>query len=57
MIAQSLAIGCDHHGSSHAVFRHSKAGRLSVPAHRPIKTVYIRLFLEFVDKAVQSDED
>jgi hypothetical protein len=38
----------NQHGTSHVIFRHPTAGRLSVPAHRPIKPVYVRLFVDFV---------
>jgi hypothetical protein len=48
VIARSLGIDHDQQGTSHVVFRHSAAGRLSVPAHRPIKPIYIRLFVDFV---------
>jgi hypothetical protein len=51
IVADSLAIEHDQHGTSHVVFRHAKAGRLSVPAHRPIKPVYVRLFVDLVDRA------
>ena len=47
VVAAKLGIDHDQHGTSHVVFRHAKAGRLSVPAHRPIKPVYVRLFVEF----------
>jgi predicted RNA binding protein YcfA (HicA-like mRNA interferase family) len=35
-------------GSSHVVFRHPTAGILTVPAARPIKPIYIRLFVALV---------
>jgi hypothetical protein len=43
--------GIDHrqHGTSHVTFRHSTVGILPVPAARPIKAVYIRRFLAFID--------
>jgi predicted RNA binding protein YcfA (HicA-like mRNA interferase family) len=37
-------------GSSHVTFSHPKSDRIvTVPAHRPIKPVYIKKFLSFVD--------
>ena len=57
VVADSLGINHDQHGTSHVVFRHPKAGRLSVPAHRPIKPVYVGLFVEFVHTAGQKNED
>jgi hypothetical protein len=53
VVANNVGIGHDQHGTSHVVFR-SASGKLAVPAHRPIKPVYVRLFVEFVDKAVMS---
>ena len=57
VVAGKLGIDHDQHGTSHVVFRHLKAGRLSVPAHRPIKAVYVRLFVELVDRVGQQNED
>jgi len=57
VVAGKMGIDHDQHGTSHGVFRHGKAGRLSVPARRPIKPVYIRLFVEFADKVGDSNED
>jgi len=57
VVADRLGIDHDQHGTSHVVFRHAKAGRLSVPADRPIKPVYVRLFVELVDRAGDQNED
>ena len=43
VVARSLGIDHDQHGTSHVVFRHAAAGRLTVPARRPMKPVYIRV--------------
>ena len=38
-------------GGSHVVFSHLKSRtRVTVPARRPIKPVYVRTFIEFVDE-------
>lgn len=57
VVANSFGIDYDQHGTSHVLFRHSTAGRLSVPVHRPIKPVYIRLFVDFVSAAEEKHED
>jgi hypothetical protein len=57
VLANSLGIDHDQGGTSHVVFRHPQAGRLSVPAKRPIKPLYVRLFLELVDKLGDRNED
>ena len=46
----------EQNGTSHVVFRHPVAGRLSVPADRPIKPICVKLFIELVDKLEASDE-
>lgn len=44
--------GVDHRqpGTSHVTFSFPGLPPLAVPAHKPIKPVYIRLFLELLDK-------
>ncbi len=49
-IALRHGLDMDQNGTSHVIFRHPLAGRLSVPARRPIKPIYVRLFVEFIDK-------
>jgi predicted RNA binding protein YcfA (HicA-like mRNA interferase family) len=49
-IAKRCGVPVDHDGTSHVVFRHPAAGRLTVPAARPIKPVYIRLFVAYIDR-------
>ena len=56
VVAHYLGIDYEQHGTSHCTFRHPKAGRLTVPAHAPVKPVYVRQFAEFATK-VESDED
>lgn len=57
IVARSLGIDHDQHGTSHAVFRHPIAGRLSVPAQRPIKPVYVRLSVDFISKLSEANEN
>ncbi len=57
VLADRLGVDHDQSGTSHVVFRHPKAGRLSVPARRPIKPVYIRLFLELIERLGGPYED
>jgi hypothetical protein len=56
-VANNFGIDHDQNGTSHVVFRHPQAGRLAVPAHRPIKPVYVRLFTDFVLKVETTNED
>ena len=57
IVADRFGIDHDQGGTSHVVFRHPKSGRLSVPARRPIKPVYIRLFLELIDRLGDQHDD
>ena len=54
-LARQFGIECRNHGGSHHVFSHPRFdGDVSVPAHRPIKPVYIRQFLLLVDAVKES---
>lgn len=39
-------------GTSHVTFRHPNGAKLSIPAHKPIKPVYIRRFLRLVQRGL-----
>ena len=56
-VARRFGIDVDHGTGSHVVVRQSRAGRLCVPARRPIKPVYIRLFLGRIDRLEESHEE
>lgn len=47
-VARSRSIQWRQQGTSHVVFVREDGRTLPVPAHRPIKPVYIRMFVEFV---------
>lgn len=50
VVARQLNIECRNNGGSHHVFGFPNVERdVTVPAHRPIKPVYIRQFLLLVD--------
>lgn len=36
-------------GTSHVTFRRDDGEKLTIPAHRPIKPIYIKLFIRFVE--------
>ena len=50
---QTVAVAYDiawvHDGGSHCTFRTAKGEKLTVPAKRPIKPVYIRQFVDLID--------
>lgn len=50
VVARQFDIECRNNGGSHHVFGFPNVGMdVTVPAHRPIKPVYIRQFLLLVD--------
>ncbi|MGH9582146.1 MAG: hypothetical protein ACRD4O_04335 [Bryobacteraceae bacterium] len=48
MLADHYGIAHDQTGS-HVTFRSADGGRATVPAHKPIKPVYIPKFLELLE--------
>lgn len=50
VVARRFSIEFRQHGTSHVVFRHTRSGMLTVPSARPIKPVYIRLFVQLIDR-------
>ena len=49
-VAQQFEIECRNHGGSHHVFSYPGVeADVCVPAHRPIKPIYVRQFLILVD--------
>ena len=45
-------VGLDYRqpGSSHVTFRAKSGQKLTVPARKPIKPIYIKLFVELIDE-------
>ncbi len=39
-------------GGSHVIFRHPNGAMLSVPARRPIKPIYVKKFVQLLEKGV-----
>lgn len=50
-VARQNGLDWRHQKSCHCVFTRDDGRTLSVPAHRPIKPVYIRKFVEMIDGA------
>jgi hypothetical protein len=48
-VAKQQSIAWRHKGGSHCVFVRADGRTLPVPARRPIKRIYIRMFLALVD--------
>lgn len=54
-VADRFGIVYRKHGS-HVTFRHPNSAKATVPAHRPIKPVYVKKFLELLIE-VDHEED
>ena len=50
-IARQNGLEWRHQKSSHCVFVREDGRTLSVPAHRPIKPIYVQKFVELVEGA------
>jgi len=50
-VARQHQLDWRHQKSSHCVFIRRDGRTLSVPAHRPIKPIYIRKFIDLIDGA------
>ena len=51
-VAEAFGIAYRQPGGSHVIFRHASGAMLSVPAHRPIKPVYIRMFVRLIEEGI-----
>ena len=57
-VARQLGIEVRNDGGSHHVFSCSGVdGAISVPAHRPIKPVYIRAFVKLCDQVKEKRDE
>jgi len=43
-------------GTSHVTFRHPSGAKLTVPARRPIKQVYVKKFLGLIDEVAHEKD-
>lgn len=48
-VAKVYEIKWRQKGTSHVVFINSEGKTLPIPAHRPIKPIYIKKFIDFVE--------
>lgn len=49
-IADRYEITYRQPGTSHVTFRSSRAAKITVPSHKPIKSIYIKQFLAMLDE-------
>ena len=48
MVAKAFGLTVHRPGGGHHIVRHANGSKVSVPAHRPIKPIYIRQFVKLV---------
>jgi hypothetical protein len=51
-VAEAYNVASRQPSGSHVIFRHTNGAMLSVPAHRPIKPVYIKKFVRLIEYGV-----
>jgi predicted RNA binding protein YcfA (HicA-like mRNA interferase family) len=49
-IAKRFNIEWRQPGTSHVTFRHPNGSKLTIPASRPIKPIYIKKFISLIDE-------
>jgi hypothetical protein len=55
-VAERLNINYRQPGTSHVTFRLANGSKITVPAHKPIKPIYIKQFLALLDDGGLLDE-
>jgi hypothetical protein len=51
-IARAYDLEWRQPGTSHVTFRHPNGAKLTVPAHRPIKPIYVKKFVRLIDEGI-----
>ncbi|MBA2650309.1 MAG: type II toxin-antitoxin system HicA family toxin [Legionella sp.] len=49
-VAERLGIEYRQPGTSHVTFRLANGSKITVPAHKPIKPIYIKQFIDLLDE-------
>jgi hypothetical protein len=56
-LADSMGIEWQHDGGSHVILRSPYGKHLSIPAHRPIKPIYIMQFLTLAANTQEAENE
>jgi len=51
-VAQAHDLEWRQPGTSHVTFRHPNGAKITIPAHRPIKPIYIKKFIRLIDEEI-----
>lgn len=49
-VAERFSIEYRQPGTSHVTFRFPNGSKVTVPAHRPVKPIYVKQFIELFDE-------
>lgn len=55
-VADRFGIEYRQPGTSHVTFRLPSGAKLTVPAHKPIKPVYVKKFLDLIDEVTHEKD-
>jgi predicted RNA binding protein YcfA (HicA-like mRNA interferase family) len=55
-VAKAFGLTVHRPGGSHCIVRHVNGRKVGIPAHRPIKAIYIRQFVRLVKFGAGDDE-
>jgi hypothetical protein len=56
IVAARFKIEYRQPGTSHVTFRHPSGAKLTVPARKPIKPVYVKKFIEMLDEVAHEKD-
>jgi hypothetical protein len=56
-LAQRSGIDWRQPGTSHVTFSYPGIEPLTVPSHKPIKPIYVKRFLDLIDRVGEKNED
>ena len=56
-VARHAGLTWGQPGTSHVTFRTPNGNKVTVPAHKPIKPVYVRQFIALIDSLGADDND
>ncbi|MFC4486950.1 type II toxin-antitoxin system HicA family toxin [Tepidiphilus baoligensis] len=55
-VARAFGLTVFHRGGSHYILRNAAGRKISIPAHRPIKPIYIKALVRLIDTGLGDEE-
>lgn len=50
VVAKAHGVEWRQPGTSHVTFRHQNGQKITVPAHKPIKPIYVKKFIALIER-------